>query len=139
MKDIFFIISLVIAIAASVVLVRNYQERSKIEKNLQQERYSRLVAEENSEKSESKIKQLNLDLKLSEEKIVKIQRILDEEKNVNEDLKAQYDRLTRAKSELETKLQETIINRESMEAQQKSAEDAQAVETQTPFVVPATQ
>jgi len=123
MKDILFIITLVIAIGASVVLVRNHQEKSKMEKNLQQERYSRLVAEENFEKNESKIKQLDLDLKLSEEKIVKIQRILDEEKNVNEELKVQYEKLISAKAELEDKLKEAIETKQTAQGQQKVVEE----------------
>ena len=129
MKDILFIVTLVVAIGASVVLVRNHQEKSKMERSLQQERYSRLVAEENFEKNESKIKQLDLDLKLSQEKIVKIQRILDEEKNVNEDLKTQYEKLTSAKSELENKLKEAIETKQNAEAQQNTLlqESAQEV------------
>ena len=124
MKDILFIITLVVAIGASVVLVRNHQEKFQMEKSLQQERYSRLVAEENFEKNESKIKQMDLDLKLSQEKIVKIQKILDEEKNVNEDLKTQYEKLVAAKSEMEVKLKEAIESRQTDIAEQKPAPEA---------------
>ena len=96
-----------------------------MEKNLQQERYSRLVAEENFEKNESKIRQLDLDLKLSQEKIVKIQKILDEEKNVNEDLKSQYEKLIKAKLELESKLNEALESKQSIEEQKALLEKPQ--------------
>ena len=47
-------------------------------------------------------------MKEDQDKMAKIEDILDQEKDVNSDLKKQYDELTQAKADLETKLQTVL-------------------------------
>jgi septal ring factor EnvC (AmiA/AmiB activator) len=84
------------------------QEAQQIAKNLETERYSRLVAEEKVVNTVSKIKQLESDLKSSEEKIAKVQAVLKDQKTLNSDLEKQYDRLSKAKSDLENQLKAVV-------------------------------
>ena len=114
MKDIFFVFALLVAVCASVILFRFNQEKSKVEQHLQEERYSRLVAEETSQKNVLKIKQLETDLKSAQDKFWKIEKILDQEKNVNAALKEQFEKITTAKSELEAKLKSTLDGQTSL-------------------------
>ena len=105
MKDIVLVISLLLAVGSSVMLVRFAQKADKTGKNLEEERYSRMVAEETLQKNDAKLTTLQELLKEDQDKMAKIEDVLDQEKNVNLDLKKQYDALTETKANLENKLQ----------------------------------
>ena len=105
MKDILLVISLLLAVGLSLMVVRFAQKADKSGKNLEEERYSRMVAEETLQKNDAKLTTLQELLKEDQNKMTKIEDILDQEKNVNLDLKKQYDELTASKTNLENKLQ----------------------------------
>src|SRR4051812_3372275 len=90
------------------LLLRFHQEAQTVSKSLETERYSRLVAEEKVVNTLSKIKQLENDLKASEEKIAKVQTVLKDQKSINVDLERQFDRLSKAKSDLEEQLRAAV-------------------------------
>jgi DNA repair exonuclease SbcCD ATPase subunit len=129
MKDIFLVISLLLALGLSVVVVRFAQKADKAGKTLEEERYSRMVAEETLQKNEAKIASFQQALNEDQEKMKKIEDILSQEKIVNVNLKKQYEQLEQAKVDLENKLQ-TVL-------QQKAAQAA-ALQAQTaaPTAVP---
>ena len=127
MKDIILVISILLAIGLSVMVIRFAEKADKAGKSLEEERYSRMVAEETLQKNDAKLTTLQESLKDDQDKMNKIQEILDQEKGVNQDLKKQYDELSAAKSNLEEKLQ-TVL-------QQKAAAVA-ALENQTTAPAP---
>jgi len=90
------------------VTVHFKQEAQKVSKSLESERYSRLVAEETVVNTASKIRQLEKDLKASEDKIAKVQTVLKDQKSINTDLERQFDKLTKAKADLENQLKIVI-------------------------------
>ncbi len=77
-----------------MVVVRFAQKADKAGKNLEEERYSRMVAEETLQKNDAKLTTFQEQLKDEQDKMAKIEDILDQEKSVNSDLKKQYDELT---------------------------------------------
>jgi uncharacterized protein HemX len=105
MKDIILIISIVLAVGLSVMVVRLAQKVDKSGKSLEEERYSRMVAEETLQKNDAKLTTLQESLKDDQSKMSKIEGILNQEKSVNSDLKKQYDELSKTKENLEVKLQ----------------------------------
>ena len=70
-------------------------------------------------------------LKGDQDKMGKIEDILDEQKGINSDLKKQYDALVQAKSDLEEKLQQVLqekaVAQAAVQAQAKEASSAPAV------------
>ena len=111
---------IVVAGALIGVVVHYKHQVTQISKTLESERYSRLVAEEKVVNSFTKIKQLQDDLAENEDNIAKIQDVLKEQKNVNNDLESQYQKLSKSKSQLEDQIQ-TLISQQAMAAQAASA------------------
>src|SRR5665213_1863029 len=101
MKDIILVISLLVAVGLSVVVIRFAEKADKAGKSLEEERYSRMVAEETLQKNDAKLTTFQEELKEDQDKMSKIQDILEQEKGVNADLKKQYDELTASKADLE--------------------------------------
>jgi len=135
MKDVILVISLLVAVGLSVVVVRFAQKADKAGKSLEEERYSRMVAEETLQKNDAKLTTYQEELKEDQDKIAKIVDVLDQEKGVNSDLKKQYDELTAAKADLETKLDmvlhEKAVAVAALQAQaQALAAQAQVVQVQ---------
>ena len=105
MKDVVLIISLLLMVGLSVMVMRFAQKADKVGKSLEEERYSRMVAEETLQKNDAKLAALQEAVQESKNKMAKIQDVLDQEKTVNSDLKKQYDGLAEAKAKLEDQLQ----------------------------------
>ena len=112
MKDIILVVTLLLTITLSVVVVRFNEKASKAGKRLDEERFSRMVAEEALQKKAAELATLKADLKSNQDKMAKVQDILDQEKGVNTDLKAQYDKLAQSKAELEAKMQKALQEKE---------------------------
>lgn len=104
MKNIFIVILIVIVIALSVMLVGFSQKANKSIKSLEEERYSRMVAEESLQRNAGKLATLEAQLKSANDKMEKVQYLINQEKTINLDLKKQYDELAKVKSDLESKL-----------------------------------
>ncbi len=130
MKDIIVVVSLLVAVGLAVVTVRVAQKADKATRSLEEERYSRMVAEETLQKNGAKLMTLQDQLKETRDRMAKITDVLEQEKGVNGDLKKQYDQLIEAKANLEDKLHTAL---------QEKAVDEAALKTQgqTP-TVPAT-
>ena len=104
MKDIILVITILLAVGLSLMVVRFAQKADKAGKNLEEERYSRMVAEETLQKNDAKLATLQEAVKEDQNKMTKIEDILDQEKTVSSDLKKQYDELAAAEANLENKL-----------------------------------
>ncbi len=108
MKDIVLVISLLLVVGLLVMVVYFSEKANKAGKNLEEERYSRMVAEETLQKNDAKLATLRQAVQDDQNKMTKIEDILDQEKSVNSDLKKQYKELTEAKADLENKLQTAL-------------------------------
>ena len=125
MKDIILAISLLLVFGLLVVVVHFAQKADKAGKNLEEERYSRMVAEETLQKNDAKLTTYQEELKENKDKMAKIEDILDQEKGVNTDLKKQYDDLSEIKADLEAKLK-TALQEKSVAVAALSQNQAQA-------------
>ncbi len=134
MKDILLVVSILLSIALTVVVVRFNEKATKAGKNLEEERYSRMVAEESLQKSAAKLATLEAKLKSADSKMTKIQDILDQEKGVNADLKQQYAKLAESKADLELKVKAAL----EAQAQAQAVVDSSAADA-APTEVPADQ
>jgi hypothetical protein len=68
MKDIILVIVLLIMVGLSVLVVRFGEKADKASKNLEEERYSRMVAEETLQKNAAKLTTLFSQLKDEQDK-----------------------------------------------------------------------
>ena len=139
MKNFWLILVILLIVGFLVGVVYYYKyEITSISKTLESERYSRLVAEEKVVNSVSKIKQLQDDLTDNQEKIAKIQGLLKEEKNVNKDLDSQFQRLSKAKSQLEKQIDSLVSQQVAVvEAASAAKETVQQNETVQQYEVVA--
>ena len=89
MKNVFMLIIVVVAIMSIVLAVRYNKNAYKIQQDLNNERYSRMVAEENLQNATVKISSLENKLTKNQEKIQSIQTSLDRAKTTNDELTKQ--------------------------------------------------
>jgi len=123
-KDILLVV-LILALLGLLAIVFYVSEKAnKVNKSLEEERYSRMVAEESLQKNAAKLSTLEAQLRLANLKMSHVQELIDSQKSANGDLQKQYEDLVRAKAELEAKVK--------MLQEEKSA----AVEVQPPVVNP---
>ncbi|MDE2231911.1 MAG: hypothetical protein KGJ95_07620 [Candidatus Omnitrophica bacterium] len=131
MKDTILIISVLVAIALLLGVVQLAQKADKASKSLQEERYSRMVAEETLQKNEAKLVTFQQELRDANDKMAQIQDAMNQEKTTNLDLKKKYDALSQAKTVLEAKLQAAL------QVKATAAQAAQAVAGQAQPPAPA--
>lgn len=131
MKNIFLVVLSLIAVALLVMVISFYQKASKYTKSYEEERYSRMVAEESLQKNAAKLATLEAQLKTANDKMAKVQSLIDQEKSINVDLKKQYDELNKIRSDLQNKLKTTI---EENAASAAEAHDVDPINN--PIVVP---
>ncbi|MDE2009961.1 MAG: hypothetical protein KGJ09_07780 [Candidatus Omnitrophica bacterium] len=131
MKDTILIISVLVAIALLLGVVQLAQKADKASKSLQEERYSRMVAEETLQKNEAKLITFQQELRDANDKMAQIQDAMNQEKTTNLDLKKKYDALSQAKTVLEAKLQAAL------QVKATAAQAAQAVAGQAQPPAPA--
>lgn len=103
-KDAVLVILGLLVVGLSVFLARSLEKEHRALKGLEEERYSRMVAEESLQKNASKLSTMQEQIKSNSEKMAKIQDIVEQEKGVNADLKKQYAQLAEAKEALEAKV-----------------------------------
>lgn len=134
-KDVLVIVFALLTAASVAVAVVSFEKQNKLGKSLEEEKYSRMVAEESSQKSAAKVAVYENQLKSANEKMAKLKDILDQQQGVNEELKSQYDKLAQTKEDLEAKLKTTLDEKAAaqtatavvpQEASSASAVDGQA-------------
>ena len=114
------VIASVITIGALLLAFFAFEKQNKLTRNLEEEKYGRLVAEESSQKSAAKLASLEVQLRSAEDRMSKVKDKLDQESGVNSDLKSQYEKLEQAKNELESKVKELAAQK--LEADKKAQE-----------------
>ncbi len=123
------VITSVITVGALLVAFFSFEKQNKLGKSLAEEKYSRMVAEESSQKSAAKLASLEVQLRSAEDRMTKVKDVLDQEKGVNSDLKNQYEKLQEAKADLESKVRELAAQKE--EADKKAQELAAKIDAAT--------
>lgn len=128
MKDIVLVVLILLTLGLSVLLIRFHEKALKADKKLEEERYTRVIAEEQVQKNNAKIASYEAQLKVATNRMERIEDILKQEKDVNEDLKRQYDKLSQTKNELEGKLQQAIDQAQTAMASAQEAAQNVAIQ-----------
>ncbi len=126
-KDLILVILGLLVAGLAAFLLRTIEKEHKAVRNLQEERYSRMVAEERLQKNAAKIATLEAQIKSASDKMAKIQDIVEQEKGVNADLKKQYAKLAEVKEEMESKLKAVVQQAAEAQAPAAVAEPAPAL------------
>lgn len=101
------IILVVIALAISFGATFKYnQEAQSATGQLNNERYSRMLAEENFEKAKASVDSLESELARVRNKLNVFEKSLEQTKVINEDLKQRLDKAAEFKDNLEVKIKE---------------------------------
>ena len=95
-----------IVILCAGVAIRFSSVVDNAQKDLNQERYSRMVAEESLEKANNRINSLEADLVRTQNTMKGIEGLIKETKGINEDLKNQLEKSSRINEELDKKIKE---------------------------------
>lgn len=116
----------VFALAAIGIAVKFYQNSVQATRDLNKERYDRMVAEEKLTNLDSRVNSLEIDLARSQNESESSQRRLNEIRKEAESVKAQMDLLNQQKQELESKL--NGLQKQSSSAPAASVEAVQPVQ-----------
>lgn len=103
MKNMIVPVSVAVAIVGCVLAVSANGTTSKIHQDLHQERYQRLLAEEQLNKSQMTVKSLQSELEETRDKLAGIKEILDKGQS---DLKSQINQMQQENQALMTQLQQ---------------------------------
>jgi septal ring factor EnvC (AmiA/AmiB activator) len=79
------------------ITIRSSQKTTAIQQELDQERYNRMITEEELEKTAGKIKSLESQLSEAQKKLANSQTTLIEERKLNAQLKSQLEELSQPK------------------------------------------
>ena len=119
-KDIFLVVLVLACVGLTGVLINILEKTNRVNKSLEEERYSRMVAEESLQKNAAKLSTLETQLKVANEKMAKVQDLIDQQKTVNMDLKKQFEDLNNAKIELESKLKTALEEKAASQGAQST-------------------
>ena len=98
---------LVLALSFGIVF-RYSNETHRAQSDLNQERYLRMVAEENGEKLKSQVTSLQADLAKRDSKIQVLEKSGEQLKAINGDLKARLDKDAEIMKNMDVKIQELL-------------------------------
>lgn len=108
MKNIVLVGLLLVTAGLLILVINFYQKSNKYSKSYEEERYSRMVAEESLQKNAAKLATLEAQLKSTNDKMERVEVLIEQEKSINGDLQKQYEVLSKIKSDLEDKLKTTV-------------------------------
>ena len=109
MKNRILIISAVLAISCFIMVIISGQKVNTTRKDLEQERYNRMIAEEKLEKALLKVKSLENELTNAQNQTQGIQTVLEKEKVANAALKTELEKVTKLKEVLEQELKNALV------------------------------
>jgi hypothetical protein len=96
----------VLLVLSCGLAIRYSQDAGYAQEQLNGERYKRLLAEENVEKSKVQINSLTSELKKAQDKVGQIEGILKKTKLVNDDFRMRLDKAAEIKVNLDKKINE---------------------------------
>ena len=95
----------IVLLALSCVLAVRYNNHANYAwKELDNERYHRMVVEEGLQNANERISSLSLELSRAQEKVESTEAVLEEFRSINKDLKSRLDRSTRIQASLDKKI-----------------------------------
>ncbi len=100
-----FLVVIIVSVSVGVA-IRSSKYSNDAKKILEQERYNRMVAEENVELANGKIASLEGQLAKAQKKISGVEKMLEELKAYTEDLKARLEKVAELKTVMEVKIKE---------------------------------
>lgn len=106
MKMFITILAIVLAAAGVGLSYRYYKNAGKAINELNQERYNRMVAEENLQNTKLQVKSLEGQLKKSDQKVINLENKVEKITAINEDLKLRLDKAAEIHKRLEQKILE---------------------------------
>ncbi len=92
MKNFFLFIILLVASVSVLLLVRFNKENGDVTRILEQERYSRMTAEEELQRGEYRVKKLEADLQTTQVKLSRNQEALDKCKDESQEIRTSLER-----------------------------------------------
>ena len=127
MKNFLLFVVLLVAAVSILLLVRFNKENSDVTRILEQERYSRMTAEEELQKGEYRIKKLEADLQTTQVKMSRNQEGLDKCRDENAALKSDLERMSQQgrsqEDDLRQDLDSALKKKADLEAKLREAED----------------
>ena len=99
-------IAIGVAVIGCAVAVSANLNAGKAAKNLQQERYNRMLAEQDLLKANPTLQQMQAQLKDSQQKIDSIQRIVSDGKSTTSSLQGQVDTISKERDTLKQQIQQ---------------------------------
>ncbi|NLE65707.1 MAG: hypothetical protein GX606_07325 [Elusimicrobia bacterium] len=126
MRHFFLLLTLVLLGISVFFLVRLYQENQESKKALDQERYQRMVAEEDLQRGEYRIKRLEADLQTTQIKLLKLQQDLDLERSERDRISKEISDLEARKAGLEADLKAERLRQEQSGREPSLSADAPA-------------
>lgn len=109
MKNRILIIAVILTLGCVVLVVLSSQKIDKCTKDINAERYKRMVAEERLENTRMKINSLRTEMTNLMDQIENIKAQLEEEKSTNADLKSEIEKVTKLKNVLEQQLKNALV------------------------------
>ena len=99
----------ILAIGCLVIVIISGQAVGKTRKDLNQERYSRMVVEEKLEKTLLKVKSLENELTNTQNQVQSVQAIAEQERIANSNLRIELEKMTKLKGVLEDQLKNALV------------------------------
>ncbi len=109
-------VSVAVAILGCLLAISASITTGKINRNLDQERYEKLLAQEQLQQANSRVKTLEAEVTDSRNKIESILKILNEGKSTTSNLESQLDNLTKENELLKQQIEQ--LNQPPPESQQ---------------------
>ncbi|MBP9855496.1 MAG: hypothetical protein KBD53_11570 [Candidatus Omnitrophica bacterium] len=106
MKLFSLILAFVLAAAGVGLSYRYYKSANKAVNELKQERYDRMVAEENLQNTKLQVKDLEGQIKKADQKAINLENKVEKITAINEDLKLRLDKAAEIHKRLEQKILE---------------------------------
>ncbi len=109
MKNQILVISAVLAVGCLVIAVLFSQKVGKVSKDLELERYNRMMTEEKLEKATAKMKSLENDSTNMQNQSQGLQVVLEKERQANDKLRSELEKTSKLKDVLEKELKEALV------------------------------
>lgn len=113
MKNKNVILAAILSVCCLVIAFFSTAETKKVKSTLNEERYTRLEAEDKLNKALTDVKSLETELKNSKAKAESIQTILEQEKTATSNLKDELDKLVHLNKQLEGQVNQLVTSANS--------------------------
>ncbi len=109
MKNQVLIVSAVLATGSLAVAVLFSQKVGQTSKDLELERYNRMVAEEKLEKATARLKSIENEFTNMQDQSQSLQTVLEKEKQASDKLRSELEKTSKLKDVLERELKEALV------------------------------